>query len=187
MAQVSLSRAYCATNTKLAMSSALSTKKATPFEDGTTPPAQPYSVRNLRGSIAQSSAGDSLPHMSKAEKKAQKTRMPSDSTAGIRARTLDTTQWHTDNCGKHTCHATCNCKHALPTSTQSTPGSHFVPSKCSPRGIQPCRQETRTRNQPSPPRTRPANPTAAEGPKTRYSCSGSHPFPTGGSRRAQVL
>ena len=115
------------------MSSALSTKKARTFEDGTTPPAQPYSVQNLRGSIAQSSAGDSLPHMSKAEKRAPKTRLPSDCTAGTRARTLDTTQWHTDNCGKHTCHATCNCKHALPTSARGTPGSHFVPSKGSPR------------------------------------------------------
>ena len=87
------------------MSSALSTKKARTFEDGTTPPAQPYSVQNLRGSIAQSSAGDSLPHMSKAEKRVPKTRLPSDCAAGTRARTLDTTQWHTDNCGKHTCHA----------------------------------------------------------------------------------
>ena len=30
--------------------------------------------------------------------------------------------WHTDNCSKHTCHATCNCKHALSTSTRGTPG-----------------------------------------------------------------
>ena len=70
--------------------------------------------------------------------------MPPDSTAGTRARTLESTQWHMDNCSKHTCHATCNCKHALSTSTRGTLGSHVAPSKCSPRRT--CkRTRTRTR------------------------------------------
>ena len=57
-----------------------------------------------------------------------KTRTPSDSTAGpagTRARTLEST-------ATQACHATCNCNLAL-SSIEGTLGSHFVPSKFSPR------------------------------------------------------